>query len=316
MVRDGHGDLTADDIFVLDDGPRILDCLAFDDDYRISDVLADIAFLVMDVERLAGAEPARALMRHYCEFTDEHHPGSLAHHFVAYRAHVRAKVAILRHRQGDEQAAPVAVRRHRQALDHLRRARRRLVLVGGGPGAGKTTVARSLADRCNWSVIDSDTLRKDLRGIDHDDHSVEEHPDLYGPEATIATYERLCRHAELLLEAGESVIVDATWGDATRRTLARAVAARHGAALVELECTVDPAVARTRVSDRRRRGEDASDATSDVVDLIARRRDAWPEAHPLDTSRPLEDLLDDTDALLFGAASTAMAFVTAPVRTQ
>ena len=39
---------------MLDDGPRILDCLAFDDAYRISDVLADIGFLVMDVERLAG----------------------------------------------------------------------------------------------------------------------------------------------------------------------------------------------------------------------------------------------------------------------
>jgi uncharacterized protein len=27
MVRDGHGDLLAEDIFLLDDGPRILDCI-------------------------------------------------------------------------------------------------------------------------------------------------------------------------------------------------------------------------------------------------------------------------------------------------
>jgi hypothetical protein len=30
-VVDGHGELIADDIFCLDDGPRALDCLEFDD---------------------------------------------------------------------------------------------------------------------------------------------------------------------------------------------------------------------------------------------------------------------------------------------
>lgn len=33
-IVDGHGDLLAGDIFCLDDGPRILDCLDFDDKLR------------------------------------------------------------------------------------------------------------------------------------------------------------------------------------------------------------------------------------------------------------------------------------------
>ena len=33
-IVDGHGDLLADDIFCMDDGPRILDCLEFDDHLR------------------------------------------------------------------------------------------------------------------------------------------------------------------------------------------------------------------------------------------------------------------------------------------
>ena len=45
---DGHGDLMADDIFCLDDGPRVLDCIEFDDRYRLGDTLADVAFLAMD----------------------------------------------------------------------------------------------------------------------------------------------------------------------------------------------------------------------------------------------------------------------------
>lgn len=41
-IVDGHGDLLADDIFCLADGPRILDCLEFDDQLRFGDVLLDI----------------------------------------------------------------------------------------------------------------------------------------------------------------------------------------------------------------------------------------------------------------------------------
>jgi aminoglycoside phosphotransferase family enzyme/predicted kinase len=282
MIRDGHGDLIADDIFMLDDGPRILDCIAFDDDYRISDVLADIAFLVMDVERLAGPGPAQRLMNWYCELSGEHHPTSLAHHYVAYRAHVRAKVAVIRHRQGDSSAIGLARTHHRQAVDHLDRSRRRVVLVGGGPGTGKTTVANEIADRFNWSVVDSDTLRKDLRGIDHNDHDVDRHPDLYDRATTSETYSLLCAQADVLLAAGESVVLDATWIDDDHRMMARAMAQRHGAELVEFECRLDPAIARQRIIERA--WNDASDATPELVDEMARRRHPWPTAHELNTA--------------------------------
>jgi uncharacterized protein len=48
-VVDGHGDLLAEDIFCLDDGPRILDCLEFDDRLRWLDGLDDAACLAMDM---------------------------------------------------------------------------------------------------------------------------------------------------------------------------------------------------------------------------------------------------------------------------
>lgn len=306
MVRDGHGDLIAEDIFILEDGPRILDCIAFDDGYRISDILADIAFLVMDVERLAGAHAAHRLMSWYGEFSNEHHPASLAHHYVAYRAHVRAKVALMRHQQGDEQAAGIARRHHDQCLDHLRRARRRLVLLGGGPGTGKTTTAETLADRLNWSVIDTDTLRKDLRGVAHDDHDVLAHPDLYSPAATQATYRNLLAHAETLLIAGESVVIDATWSDAEQRQSARALADRHGAALTEFECRVDPVLARRRIADRTATALDASDATPELVDLMS--RDPWPQAHRLDTSGSPSEVVDVALTTLFGRTQVPTTF--------
>ena len=58
---DGHGDLLADDIFCLADGPRVLDCLEFDDHLRYGDVLLDIGFLAMDLEHLGPPGPGHAL---------------------------------------------------------------------------------------------------------------------------------------------------------------------------------------------------------------------------------------------------------------
>ena len=60
---DGHGDLLADDIFCLDDGPRILDCIEFDDQLRYGDVLADVAFLAMDLERVGDPDARRPVPR-------------------------------------------------------------------------------------------------------------------------------------------------------------------------------------------------------------------------------------------------------------
>jgi aminoglycoside phosphotransferase family enzyme/predicted kinase len=299
FVVDGHGDLTADDIFCLDDGPRLLDCLAFDDDLRIADVLADIGFLVMDVQRLTNASTALQLMTTYQEFGDEHHPASLAHHYVAYRAHVRAKVACLRFAQGDAASSDIARSYHRLVLDHLERARVRLVLVGGGAGAGKTTVAHALADRFGYVRLSTDEIRHDVTGIPHDQHRfVEPGTDIYAPEAVDATYAELARETALLIARGHSVVLDASWSRDEHRTAIREVAERFDSDLVEIECVVDPAVARERIERRRTSSWNPSDATPDVVDYLAARRTPWPTASMLSTADAVEAIIERAAALV------------------
>ena len=104
-IVDGHGDLICDDIFCLDDGPRILDCLDFDDRLRYVDGLDDICFLAMDLERLGASDLAGLLVRMYADFAGDPAPPALRHHYIAYRAFVRVKVDCLRHTQGDASAA-------------------------------------------------------------------------------------------------------------------------------------------------------------------------------------------------------------------
>jgi hypothetical protein len=98
-IVDGHGDLIAEDVFCLPDGPRVLDCLEFDDRLRFVDVLDDVAFLAMDLEHLCAGAAAEAFLAWYREFSAAPVVRSLQHHYVAYRAFVRAKVAGIRARQ-------------------------------------------------------------------------------------------------------------------------------------------------------------------------------------------------------------------------
>ena len=225
-VRDGHGDLRAEHVFCLDDGPRLIDCLAFRDDLRITDVLLDLAFLVMDLHRLVGPGPALSLVRHYDEFAGERHPSTLAHHYVAYRAHLRAKIAAIRYGQGVEEAAQEVADYHELALQHLLVGQPRLVLVGGGAGVGKSTVAAGVADAIGAVWLRADELRKNLAGLPADEHAFEQ-PDegIYRPEFSDRVYRELLREAEVLLARGESVVLDATWSAEHRRVWARELAA-------------------------------------------------------------------------------------------
>ena len=304
-IRDGHGDLQAEDIFCLEDGPRILDCIEFDDRLRHGDVLADIAFLAMDLERLGVPAAADRFLASYREFAGETYPDSLAHHYVAYRAHVRAKVACLRHGQGDPEAAAGA----RSLLDltvrHLEQGRVRLVIVGGLPGTGKSTLAARLADATGWSVLRSDEVRKDIAGLGHATPAPSAPGEgLYRPEFTDATYRALIDRARTALELGESVILDASWSDRRHREMAAEVARATASDLAELECVAPTAVAEARLRRRLAGGRDASDATPDVAAAMAIRFDPWPVASVVDTAAPLRLALDTALAAVGSADGT------------
>ena len=310
-VRDVHGDLIADDIYCLEDGPRIIDCLAFNDRWRIVDVLADVAFLVMDVHRLAGATAAERLMRWYREFSNEHHPASLAHHYVAYRASVRAKVACLRYAQGDLGSVTTARAYLRLVLDHLERARLRVIMVGGGPGTGKSTLARHLGDHFGYAVLSSDEVRKDVTATPRDEHHFADvGDDIYLPGTTRLTYDELRREADLLLRAGHGVVLDATWRSPADRESVRQLAQRRGVELVELRCTLDNETAKARVAHRLADPGDPgaiSDATPELVDKLGDVPFRWPEATEIATDCSPEQ------SVLHAAAACALA--DAPTRT-
>jgi aminoglycoside phosphotransferase family enzyme/predicted kinase len=296
---DGHGDLLADDIFLLGDGPRVLDCIEFDDRLRWGDALADVAFLAMDLERLGRPDLADRFLAAYREHADDTWPGSLAHHHVAYRAQVRAKVGAIRAGQGDEAAAPEARALLALARRHLEAGAIRLVLVGGLPGTGKSTLAAGLADALGATVIRSDEVRKELAGLCPDQPAPAAFGEgLYHPAATTATYREILRRAEIALGLGEAVVLDASWTAERWRTEAHDIAVRTASDLVELHCSAPPDVAARRIRRRLAVGSDPSDATPEIAAKLALTGDPWPTATIIDTSSGPAEALVKALALL------------------
>lgn len=310
-IVDGHGDLLAEDIFCLPDGPRILDCIEFDDQLRYGDVLLDVAFLAMDLERLGAPAEAAAFLDDYRQVSGVDHPASLAHWYIAYRAVVRAKVACLRYAQyaaggtdpgssdgqpTDRVAAAAAAATNaaelvRLADRHLSAGRVRMVLVGGLPGTGKSTIAQALGGRLGWPVLRSDVIRQQLSGGPVG--AAAPGGGSYHPQWTGATYGALLDRAAEHLAMGESVLLDASWTDPVHRSAATRLARRAAADLVTLECSATPELALARIGRRQAGGHDPSDADADVYRYLADRAVPWPEAAQLDTGRPLADTLAD-----------------------
>ena len=281
---DGHGDLQAEDVFCLDDGVRILDCIEFSDDLRYGDVCADVAFLAMDLERLGHPEAAAQFVSDYEAQAADEFPRTLLHHYVAQRAYVRAKVACLRAEQGDEDGAREARGLHALALRHLRLGRRAVVLVGGLPGSGKSTLATALAAETGWVLLRSDEVRGDLQRPAPTEVAPDPDVGRYAPAAVNATYNELLRRAARHLSDGEPVILDASWTDGSQRSAAARVASDAGAQLVELCCICEDAVAAARIEERRIRDRDASEATTRVRTVMEERAEAWPTATTIDTT--------------------------------
>lgn len=284
-IVDGHADLLADDIFCLPGSPQLLDCLEFDDTLRHVDVVDDAAFLAMDLEFLGRPDLAGFFMHRYLHRTGDDAPSSLWHFYIAYRAVVRAKVDCVRYGQGHPEAAEEAGRHLGIALDHLRRGAVRVIVVGGAPGTGKSTLAHALAGPLDARVLSTDDVRAEMVAAGQ----IKGAPGtlgegLYTPANVAAVYDEVHRRAHLDLCAGHTVVLDGTWGDPRRRDRIREMAARSSCPVTELVCSAPANEAAARIENR-------TATTSQVTPQIAVALGSgdwdpqhWPQAHRIDTT--------------------------------
>jgi len=294
-IVDGHADLLADDIFCTPEGLAILDCLEFDDNLRYVDTIDDAAFLAMDIEFLGREDLANLFLDEYTRSASNPAPIALKNFYIAYRAVVRAKVDCVRVAQGHAEAAADARRHIDIALKHLRAGTVQLIIVGGGPGTGKTTLSRALAEQLGAQVISTDDVRRELQraGVIAGTGGVLG-AGLYTPENICTIYDEVVRRAHLLLSSGTSVILDGTWRGARQRERARELADQTSSPIVELTCSVPIEKASARIQSRR---VTTSDATPQIAAELAEHADGPTDGHLIDTSRSLADSVEEAEQI-------------------
>ncbi|MEO6030217.1 MAG: AAA family ATPase [Candidatus Binatia bacterium] len=302
-IREGHGDLHAEHVCFVDaaapasvdgsdalpTGIYVFDCLEFSMPLRCTDVVAEIAFLTMDLEmrghRQLGAHFADA----YAAAAGDPRVPTLLPFYASARACVRAEVECLTSRAPDlddalrTAAAERAVRYAELAVRCAWRAQGPMVIACMGlSGTGKSTLAAGIALALDATVVRTDVLRKRSsveRGALQSDAVA------YTAEARAKVYTTLASETDALLGAGRTVIADATFLRRRDRDRLREVAHRRGVPCVFVESVADPEQVRQRLDARTI--DDVSDARWDTY--VAQQ----DEAEPLDPREPTLRLRTD-----------------------
>jgi len=286
---DTHGDLRLDHIYLLPgrappDDLAIIDCIEFNERFRFADPVADIAFLVMDLLFHGHKDVARTLAEEYFRAAGDDEGRELLPFYVAYRSAVRGKVRGFESREKEvresERGAALARARGHwlMALAELETPARRpcLLLIGGLPGTGKSTLARALSERAGFSLIRSDVVRKQLARLTPEESARSSYAEgIYTPEWTDRTYAECLAGAEQMLVEGKRVIIDASFGSDQKRRDFLELAERLRLARLFMICRTDMDTMRKRLSARR---GDASDADGSIAPAAAER---WEPVGPL-----------------------------------
>ncbi len=299
-VRHCHGDLHLGNLLWYGDRPLLFDCLEFDEELACTDVLYDLAFLLMDLARRGMREEAAWLLQCYNDEVWEDEGMALLPLFLSVRAAVRAKVEGLAAKLEEEtdrrRCHAEAARAYLDlALRCLDVGKPRLIAIGGLSGTGKSTLARALAPRLEplpgALVLRSDVIRKQLFG-----RPVTERlpPSAYREEASRRVFDLVARRARRLVEAGRSVICDAVYGQREQRRQIEEVARATGASFHAFWLEAPIELLEERVS---RRVGDASDADVEVVKRQLRTVEGgegnWRR---LAADRSVEDMLREVQA--------------------
>ena len=272
-VRECHGDLHLGNLVLFQGRPTMFDCLEFNPQLRWVDVMSDVAFLVMDLLDRSAAPLAWRLLNEWLQQTGDYHGLYVLKYYVVYRALVRAKVAALRMQQPDISALEI-----QQQQEHVRSYvdlatmqtqsnRPAILLMHGVSGSGKSFAASQLAASLGAIQVRSDVERKRLFNVwPASAHLTPPPPEMYAPQATQETYLRLQSLARIVVGAGLTVIVDATFLRHADRLAFAAIACELSVPMIIVSCSAAESLLRDRVTQRQTDGQDPSDADTGVLE--------------------------------------------------
>lgn len=300
FVRECHGDVHLQNVAFVGDEVVLFDCIEFNPAFRFVDVMAEIAFTVMDLDSRGRSDLGTRFLNRYLEIGGDYAGLQLLPMYLSYRAYVRAKVTALSPAapgQGERISGLISLAEGYTCLP-----RASIVVMHGVTASGKSTVSTALLDRLRAIRIRSDVERKRLAGVPRETRPGDELPkgttdgDIYDASSTDATYERLRDMAVGVVETGFSVILDATYIHRAARQAVRELGERLGVPVVIVSCQASESVLTERLSQRAAQSGGVSDGTVRVLQSQLQVADAL-DAGELETAIVFDTEKADYDAL-------------------
>jgi len=274
-VRHTHGDLHLANIALIDGEAVPFDCLEFDDELATTDVLYDLAFLLMDLWHRGLRCEANLVFNRYIDVSADEDGARLLALFMSVRATIRAHVLAAAAEQADESEKLAEAREFLTLAETLLRCSPiALVAIGGLSGSGKSAIARAIGGRLGTPpgarIIRSDVLRKRRAGVPPEQRLPES---CYSGRANRTVYKMLADCAVRHLAEGTFVIADAVFSNADDRAPVERAAASAKVPFIGCWLNASEANRLARVGGR---SADASDADASVVKLQSAHETSTP----------------------------------------
>jgi aminoglycoside phosphotransferase family enzyme/predicted kinase len=290
-IRRCHGDLHLRNICLFEGKPRLFDCIEFNLQIASTDVLYDLAFLLMDLWHRGDRMRANWVMNRYLDETQEEDGFCLLPFFMATRAAVRAHVTATQASEAEGAAASALAAEARSyyelALSLLQKAPARLVAIGGLSGSGKSSLADALASVVGAApgarVLESDRIRKALHDVPAETRLP---PAAYRPEVSQKVYAEMAWRAAVILGQGGCAVVDAVFERHDERRKVERTADEAGVPFLGAWLEAEPLLLWERVSSR---SGGASDANTEVLAQQLERRPRDIDWLHLDAGRAIDE---------------------------
>lgn len=302
FIRECHGDMHLGNLTLYKGHVTLFDCIEFNDNFRWIDVISDIAFLVMDFEDHGLPHFANRFLDEYLEHTGDYAGLRLYSFYKAYRAVVRAKIALITIESQPHRKAELfdSYRSYIDLAENCSSLPNRFILtMHGVSGTGKSTVALRLVDKLGAIRIRSDIERKRLFHLDTHDHPDDEMAKkVYSDKANHETYEQVAEMCAHVLDSGLSAIIDATNLKRWQRETIQTLGDSRGVPVCIAYCQASMSLIKDWIQKRTREDSDVSDADLNVVKRQMDLRDALSTDEMHQTFIIHSNIIEETNELV------------------
>lgn len=289
MIRECHGDLHLGNITLMNNKPVFFDCIEFNPSLANIDTMSELAFLLMDLERLDLKAEANALLNRYLLESGDYTGLAVLNFYKVYRAMVRAKILKLRLLQVESgnAASDDLGRSYLQYLNlayaYIGIKEKSLIITHGLSGSGKTTKSRKIASELDAVHIQSDVERKRLFKLGAEEKSGSAIASgIYSDVVNEQTYRKLYALTDSALQGGFSTIVDASFLNKAYRDRFKELAARHKADFKILYCHASTYELEERLTQRSSEKNSISEADTAVMHWQLKHMDPLTESEMQD----------------------------------